>query len=84
MKGVDRIGENRRDREEEPIHVPPPTSYSSVYLRTNRGDILILSSPLFFAQQKILQKMVHIIGEILCYIEPLVADFERGCQVLLR
>ena len=24
--------------------------------------------------------MVHIIGEILRYIEPVVADYERGCQ----
>ncbi len=30
--------------------------------------------------RKILQKMVYIIGEILCYNEPLVADFERHCQ----
>jgi hypothetical protein len=41
---------------------------------------LILPDRLRFGNAGILQNPVHIIGENCRYIEPFVADRERGCQ----
>jgi len=34
----------------------------------------------FFRNPKILQNLAYITGEKLRYIQPFLADFERGCQ----